>query len=173
MVFGGGLILGLCGLWFAYEIAAGVTVTFFKNEYFRRLVCIIVGVPMGIAMLLSVGGADPGLMFAGAFMFGIPIAFGLVVIRAICPKGDHDEEIEDPRTDDFVAVRERIDREYVEIEHAMRTYPSDPALLQRIEKLTEEVGRIDRRVVARLPFHELVAGRPPKHPTRHYPEDDA
>jgi hypothetical protein len=77
---------------------------------------------------------------------------------------------------DFVAVRERITNEQAKIGRAMQTDPSDPALLRRIEKLTEEVESIDRRVVeqlneqARLPFNELVAGRPPKHPSRHYPE---
>jgi hypothetical protein len=77
---------------------------------------------------------------------------------------------------DFVAVREGINHEHAKIERAMQTDPSDPALLGRIEKLTAEVEEIDRAVVrqlnqrARLPFSEITAGRPAKHPSRHYPE---
>jgi hypothetical protein len=49
-----------------------------------------------------------------------------------------------------MAAHQRIHREKQEIDRAMEANPGDPALLQRIERLTAEVESTDRAVLGRL-----------------------
>lgn len=56
----------------------------------------------------------------------------------------------DPQVERLVAAHQRIHQEQQEIDRAMLTNPSDPALLGRIEQLTAEVEGTDRAVLQRL-----------------------
>jgi hypothetical protein len=71
-------------------------------------------------------------------------------------------EVTDPTAEHLMAARQRFHHEKQEIDRAVQTNPSDPALLGRIEKLTAEVESTDRAVLQRLNRQALWAfGTPP------------
>src|SRR5450759_5224423 len=71
-------------------------------------------------------------------------------------------EVTDPTAEHLMAAHQRVHHEKQEIDRAMQTDPSDPTLLERIEKLTAEVESTDRAVLQRLNRKAAEAfGTPP------------